>query len=321
VSSLFLAALATSLLWVASARAQQATGTVSGRATDEQRHALQGAFVELQPLGLKTVSDAQGQFIIPGVPQGNYTVVVTYIGFSPFSAPLSIGEEKVPPVAALLLIQRVSEEVVVRGERQEGEVAALNRQRAADTIVSILPAEVITSLPNTNVADAVGRLPGVALERDEGEGKYVQIRGTEPRLTNVTINGVHVSSAEPDVRIVKLDVIPAVLVESVEVSKTLSAGQDGDAIGGSVNLVTRSAGDKPLYRLTVGAGYSPYVNGRWVAPVDATVVQRPTAVSMMPASGCYPAPVPAVAPECGGGQCRSRFVLTKVMLTTPTPWT
>ena len=60
----------------------------------------------------------------------------------------------------------------------------------------MLPAEVITSLPNTNVADAVGRLPSVSLERDEGEGKYVQIRGTDPRLSNLTINGVHVPSPE-----------------------------------------------------------------------------------------------------------------------------
>jgi TonB-dependent receptor len=274
VYSPFLATFATSLLWVTLAWAQQAAGTVNGRATDEQHHALQGARVELQPLGLKTVSDGQGQFTLPGVPPGTYTVIVTYIGLAQFSRPVSVVAGEVTPVDASLSIQRVSEEVVVHGERQEGEVAALNRQRAADTIVSILPAEVITSLPNTNIADAVGRLPGVALERDEGEGKYVQIRGTEPRLTNVTINGVHVSSAEPDVRIVKLDVIPAVLVESVEVSKTLSASQDGDAIGGSVNLVTRSADDKPFYRLTLGAGYSPYVNGRWVVPVDTTVSKR-----------------------------------------------
>jgi len=56
--------------------------------------------------------------------------------------------------------------------------------------MQVLPAEVITSLPNTNIADAIGRLPSVSLERDEGEGKYIQIRGTEPRLSNVTINGL-----------------------------------------------------------------------------------------------------------------------------------
>src|SRR5260370_1147698 len=92
-----------------------------------------------------------------------------------------------------------------------GEVEAINREMNADNILQVLPAEVITSLPNTNIADAVGRLPSVSLERDEGEGKYVQVRGTEPRLTNLTLDGVHVPSPE-SVRQVKLDAIPAHLV-------------------------------------------------------------------------------------------------------------
>jgi len=62
-----------------------------------------------------------------------------------------------------------------------------SRNERRQTFWQVLPAEVITSLPNTNIADAVGRLPSVSLERDEGEGKYVQVRGTEPRLTNLTL--------------------------------------------------------------------------------------------------------------------------------------
>jgi outer membrane receptor for ferrienterochelin and colicin len=74
-------------------------------------------------------------------------------------------------------------------ERAQGEAEAFNIERTAENILQVLPAKVITSLPNTNIADAVGRLPSVTLERDEGEGKYVQIRGTEPRLSSVTVNG------------------------------------------------------------------------------------------------------------------------------------
>src|SRR6202011_4867435 len=144
-------------------------------------------------------------------------------------------------VSAELQIETVSQQVIVRGERERGEIEALNREETADNIVQVLPASVITSLPNTNIADALGRMPSVSLERDEGEGKYVQIRGTEPRLTNVTVDGVNVPSPEGFVRNIKLDVIPSDLVESIEVSKTLSANQDGDAIGGSINLVTKMA--------------------------------------------------------------------------------
>ena len=144
----------------------------------------------------------------------------------------------------------------------QGETEAINIERTADDIVQILPLKVITSLPNTNVADAVGRLPSVTLERDEGEGKYVQIRGTEPRLTNMMINGVEVPSPEGQVRNIKMDAIPADLVDRIELSKTLSASQDADAIGGTVNLVTKSAGDKAYYSFDGQGGYTPIQGGR-----------------------------------------------------------
>jgi hypothetical protein len=77
---------------------------------------------------------------------------------------------------------------------------------------------VIRSLPNANVADAIGRLPSVTRYRIEGEGVYIQVRGTEPRLTNVTVDGVTLPSPEPTVRQVRLDVIPSDLVEAVELN-------------------------------------------------------------------------------------------------------
>ena len=256
------------------AQTQEGRGAISGRAMDQDHGALQGARIELQPKGLTAVSDAQGQFTISDVPAGPYTLTVSYIGFAPLSMPVAVTAGGVAQVEALLTVESVNQQVIVRGERERGEIEALNREATADTIVQVLPAEVITSLPNTNVADALGRLPSVSLERDEGEGKYVQIRGTEPRLSNVTINNVHVSSPEQDVRNVKLDVIPADLVESIEVSKTLSASQDGDAIGGSINLITRSADDQPFYTVSGMYGYTPIVNGRSLTRFDATASKR-----------------------------------------------
>jgi TonB-dependent Receptor Plug Domain len=126
----------------------------------------------------------------------------------------------------------------------------------------VLPSEVITSLPNANVADALGRLPSVTLARDEGEGVYVQVRGAEPRLTNVTINGVNVPSPEPTVRAVRLDALPADLVESVEINKTLSANQEGDGIGGSVNFRTKTASDRPTLIASALGGHNTILGGR-----------------------------------------------------------
>jgi TonB-dependent receptor len=156
----------------------------------------------------------------------------------------------------------------------QGEAEAINIERTADNIVQVLSAKVITSLPNTNIADAVGRLPSVTLERDEGEGKYVQIRGTEPRLSNVTMNGVSVPSPEAGVRNIKLDVVPSDLVDRIEVNKTLSPNQDGDAIGGSVNLVTKTPLEKPTYTFSAQGGYTPIQEGRWLNAYTGTIGER-----------------------------------------------
>jgi TonB-dependent receptor len=273
VGLLFLFVMMLSLLWVAETVAQERKGTITGRVADTSQAVLPGARIDLQPTGKSAISDGHGDFTITDIVPGKYTLTVSYEGFEPFSKEVNVAGEAAERVEAVLQIGKQSEIVTVRGERERGEVEAINIEKTADNIIQVLPNEVITSLPNTNIADAVGRLPSVSLERDEGEGKYIQIRGTEPRLSNVTINGIHVPSPE-GVRNVKLDVIPADLVDMVEINKTLSANQDADAIGGSVNLVTKSPADNPYVTILGMGGYTPISGGRNLYQFDATAGQR-----------------------------------------------
>ena len=255
------------------AGAQERKGTIRGRVTDASNSILQGARVQVEPTSQVAATDSQGQFVITGLLPGKYTITVSYVGFAAFSSDVTVGAGEVARRDATLQVGKVSAEVTVKADRQRGEEEALNRERTADNILQVLPYDVITSLPNTNIADAVGRLPSVSLERDEGEGKYVQIRGTEPRLSNVTVDGIHLPSPE-SVRNVKLDAIPSDLVESVEINKTLSANQEGDAIGGSVNLVTKSPADQPYVTFLGMGGYTPIAGGRSLDQFSTTMGQR-----------------------------------------------
>src|SRR3984893_532987 len=257
-----------------SAQAQTGRGTIAGSAKDEANSALTSALVEVQPLGRKAASDEQGQFRITDVPAGEYTITVSYVGFAPFSSTVKVDAGQTTNVNAVLKVATVNDQVMVTAERLQGEAEAINIERMAENIVQVLPERVITSLPNTNIADAVGRLPSVSLERDEGEGKYVQIRGTEPRLSNVTINGVNVPYPETNVRNIKLEVVPTDLVERIEVFKTLAANQDADGIGGTVNLVTRTAAERPTYSLAGQGGYNPIQNGYGRGGVNGTIGRR-----------------------------------------------
>ena len=185
----------------------------------------------------------RGQFSFTDVPPGTYTLVISFVGMAPYSKEITVTGGQATHVEPEMQVASQSESVTVTGEQAHADAEAINRERTAENILQVMPAEIITSLPNANVADAIGRLPGVSLERDEGEGKYVQIRGTQPYYNNVTIDGVNVPAPESGVRQIKLDTIGSDLVESVEVNKTLLANMDADGIGGSVNIRTKTAGD------------------------------------------------------------------------------
>jgi TonB-dependent receptor len=134
-------------------------------------------------------------------------------------------------------------EIVVTGTRQ-GEAKAISTKKDALNIVEALYANDVGKLPDQNVAEAVKRLPGLTVANDQGEGRYVVIRGINPNLVNVTLNGLTLPAPEPDGRQVKLDDIPSALISSVVVTKAITADQDANAIGGAVDIRTLSAFDR-----------------------------------------------------------------------------
>lgn len=179
--------------FAATAAAQAGKTSLTGSVSDTFGGALQGAQISVDPGNATAVSDAQGQFTITALNAGEYTVSVKYSGFDTMTRKVTLAAGQPVRFDAALKVSATSENVDVYAGRAGGEVEAINRTFTADNIINVLPADVITSLPNANVADAIGRLPSVTLERDEGEGKYVQVRGTEPRLTNTTIDGVNIA--------------------------------------------------------------------------------------------------------------------------------
>ncbi len=268
-----LAILSAAALLAPSAQAQADRGSVAGTVTDTTKAVLQGAQVTLEPGGQTATTNQEGSYIIAGVKPGSYTVTVSYLGFAPSTSQVDVAAGAIAKANAAMAVNNASSTVTVRPEREVGEAEALNRQRVAVNIEQVLPSEVINSLPNVNIADAVGRMPSVSVERDEGEAKYIQIRGTEPRLNFVTVDGFQLPSPE-NVRNVKLDTIPADLVESVEINKTLTANMDADGIGGTVNLVTRTATDEPYFAVEGLYGHTPINGGRGQDQVFATYGRR-----------------------------------------------
>ena len=212
------------------------TAIIQGTVLDAAGAAVPGAEITLAPVKMTVVSDAQGAYRIPDVPAGKYTLTVSYIGFAPLTTNVEVTAGQTLKLDLTIKVANASEGILVTASRPHGEAEAINETRSADNLMQVMPSEVITSLPNANVADAIGRFPSVTLYRIEGEGVYIQVRGTEPRLTNVTVDGITIPAPEPTVRQVRLDVIPSGMVDSIQMNKTLLANMDGNGIGGSVNL-------------------------------------------------------------------------------------
>ncbi len=254
--------------------AQSDKGVLTGSVVDTSGAAVPNAQIQLAPLDIRGVSDSHGDFRITDVPAGKYTVTVSYIGFAPLSSDAQIAAGQTSQLNLTLKVSNASEEVLVTASRPHGEAEAINETRTADNLLQVMPSEVITSLPNANVADAIGRFPSVTLYRIEGEGVYIQVRGTEPRLTNVTVDGITIPAPEPTVRQVRLDVIPSGMVDEIQMSKTLLANMDGNGIGASVNLKTKEAGEHPAIDLYGDGGYTNILNGRGSYDFGGTAGKR-----------------------------------------------
>jgi TonB-dependent receptor len=228
----------------------------------------------MQPQLRPTSTNGQGEFTVTDVPAGTYAVTISYVGFAPYTSSITVTSGQVTHVDAKLKVATAADEVEVTADRPHGDAEAINRTLAAENILQVLPADVITSLPNANIADALGRMPSVSIERDEGEGKYVQIRGTEPRLSNVMVDGITIPSPESGVRQIKLDTIASDLVDWVEINKTLQANIHADGMGGSVNLFTKTASETPTVVIYGVGGYTHIIGGRTVDQFGGTVGKR-----------------------------------------------
>ena len=254
--------------------AQSNKGVISGTVKDSAGAVLQGAKIELQPQIRPISTNELGEFNITEVDPGVYKVSISYVGFARYTSTVTVAAGQTAHLDATLTVGNANDQVIVTAERPHGETEAINRTLAAENILQVLPSDVIVSLPNANIADALGRMASVTIERDEGEGKYVQIRGTEPRLSNTMVDGVTIPSPESGVRQIKLDTIASDLVGSVEINKTLQANIDADGIGGSVNLVTKTAGEVPTATLYGVGGYTPIIGGRTVDQFGGTIGKR-----------------------------------------------
>ncbi|MDO4163284.1 MAG: TonB-dependent receptor [Bacteroides sp.] len=230
-------------------------GTVRGRIVDASKQTLPGASIYIEKLHAGVTSDVNGFYTFTNLDPGTYTVKVSYVGYSPVELKITIPEGKTLEKDVVLQEGVELQEVVVGGAFQ-GQRRAINSQKSNFGITNVVSADQVGKFPDSNIGDALKRISGINVQYDQGEARFGQVRGTSADLSSVTINGNRIPSAEGDTRNVQLDLIPADMVQTIEVNKVVTPDMDADAIGGSINLVTKSSPYRRFISATAGSGYN-----------------------------------------------------------------
>ncbi|ATP16972.1 MULTISPECIES: TonB-dependent receptor [Sphingobium] len=236
-------------------------GTISGTVSDGTgTRALQSTQLRIVENGRIAEAGRDGSYRFPDVAPGTYTIEARYTGADPVRTTVVVpatGDVD----ADIRIGSNVDASIIVVGQ-VANQASALSRQRAADGVESVLTRDAIGQFPDQNVAESLRRLPGVNIMNDQGEGRFVSVRGLDPELNAASVNGARLPAPESDVRSVALDVVPSELIESIEVKKSLTPDMDADTIGASIEINTTSAFDrkKDLYSVKLEGSYNDYAD-------------------------------------------------------------
>ncbi|KAB2914339.1 MAG: TonB-dependent receptor [Bacteroidetes bacterium] len=239
-------------------------GEFKGKVFDEQTsEPLIGAVVYLENTKYFVATDFDGNFKITGLPVGKYTAQTQYVSYHKSEEfifqILNDSTTIIHSFALKALVTEVQDVIVTAEHSKESDVYATKTQKNADNIINVISARTIEISPDITVANVMQRMPGISIEQSsDGDGRHAIIRGMDKRYNYTLINGIKIPSPENKNRYVPLDIFPAELVERIEVNNSLTPNMEGDAIGGSINMIMKNAPNKFMINMNLGSGYSQF---------------------------------------------------------------
>ena len=239
----------------------QAQSVLIIKVLDQEKLNMPGAVVKLTPVNASKITNQNGDATFQQLKAGKYMLSIVYMGYEEVNLEVTLKDGVNQVTQQLKPGVNSMKEVIVLGDRLKGQAKALNQQKNNKNITNIVSADQVGRFPDANIGDAIKRIPGITMQNDQGEARNIIIRGMGPELNSVNFNGERIPSAEGDNRRVQLDLIPSDMIQTIEVNKTLTAEMDADAIGGSVNLISRSPSNGLRISGTLAGGYNPIREG------------------------------------------------------------
>jgi len=201
-------------------------------------------------------TDLNGRFVIRGVEAGTQTIRISYLGYKTTEKIIEVKSGEITEVSVVLEWGGVVGEEITVTVQAQGQISAINEQRASNTISNIVSGDRIKELPDVSAAESIGRLPGISVQRSGGEANKIVVRGLSPKYNNVTVNGVKMPSTDTNNRSVDLSLVSSNMLDGIEVTKALTPDQDADAHGGTVNLRLRNAPENISTDISMQGGYT-----------------------------------------------------------------
>jgi len=253
--------------------------TIRGHVTDAKNgETLIGATVHIENGNFKSNATVKldGSYIFKNVPAGTYKLKVSYIGYKStqeYSVEVATSNVAVLNIAMVDNSTALTEVVVKEHASTESDRYARSGEKNSNNTINVVSAQSISISPDMLVSNVLSRVSGISVDRSgTGDAQHVIIRGMDKQYNTVLVNGIKIPSPDNKNRYIPLDIFPAGLVERIEVYKTLTPDMEGDASGGVINLVMKTAPDKLKVEGDFGTGYSQIFFDRPFSSFDRSTV-------------------------------------------------
>jgi len=232
---------------------------------------LVGAIVRLDGTSYNSIVKLDGTYSFTKINAGTYKIKISFQGYkvnADSSVTIAATGNTVFNISAEPNMVELSS-VTISSSTSKDEKGARRLEKMADPVMNILSAKTIQLLPDITVANALQRVSGVTIEKSgSGEARYPIIRGMEKRYINTLVNGIKIPSPDNKNRFIPLDLFPSELLERLEVSKSLTPSMEGDAIGGTINLVMKDAPQNKLLQANFSIGYNSILSSQTYQKFD-----------------------------------------------------
>lgn len=235
-------------------------GGIRGTAMDQDFEIpLPGVKVRISETGQETETAESGSYFFESVESGVYTLLFIKEGYGRITKPEVVvtGGQLSDADVVLAGEYEEMEELVVRDIQLGGasEIGLLNLRMESSALMDSIGADLMSQAGASDAAQALTLVPGTTVQ----DGKYAVVRGLPDRYVSAQMNGVRLPTADVDKRAVQLDQFPSAMIESIQVSKTFTPDQQGDASGGAVNVVLKGIPDGPVLKASVGVEFNTQV--------------------------------------------------------------